>query len=70
MDKKWDDVAMARGRLKELKYLDNMGFVVRWELAENYLLKMWKMNESFVVRKGATLSPEQLRYVKLCAMDK
>ena len=42
----------------------------RWELVDKYLLKMWETNESFVVRKGATLSPEQLRYVKLCAMDK
>ena len=37
----------------------------RWELAEKYLTKMWRVNSSFVERRGATLSPEQLRYVKV-----
>ena len=34
----------------------------RWELAEKYLKKMWIVNSGFVERRGATLSPEQLRY--------
>ena len=37
----------------------------RWELAEKYLTKMLRVNSSFVERRGATLSPEQLRYVKV-----
>ena len=37
----------------------------RWELAEKYLMKMWKVNSSFVERRGATVSPEQLRYVRI-----
>ena len=37
----------------------------RWELAEKYLTKMWRVNSNFVERRGATLSPEQLRYVKV-----
>ena len=37
----------------------------RWELAEKYLQKMWKVNSEFVERSGATVSPEQLRYDRL-----
>ena len=37
----------------------------RWELAEKYLQKMWKVNSEFVERRGATVSPEQLRYDRM-----
>ena len=35
-DKKWDDVAMARGRLQSMMYFDNMGFMVRSRFKENH----------------------------------
>ena len=35
LDKDWDKVAMARGRLQEMLNLDNLGFVVRSRFKEN-----------------------------------
>ena len=34
-DKNWNNVAMARGRLQSMMYLDNMGFMVRSRFKEN-----------------------------------
>ena len=57
-DKDWGEVAMARGRLQQMLYLDNMGFIIRSRFKENHEVErasLYHMNKEKKNAQGCNL---------------